>query len=51
MKLTKNIIMYNIFYKGIKLNNKPIKSLQDANNYVSLNIINYGYKPEIIPIL
>ncbi len=42
--------MYNIYFNDIKLNNKPIKSLKQAENYVSLTIINYGYKPLIKPI-
>lgn len=41
---------YNLFYKGIQLNKKPLTS-EDADNEISLIIMNYGYKPEKIEIV
>jgi hypothetical protein len=41
--------MYNIVYKGVILNKKPLTK-EKAENEISLIIITYGYKPSLIPI-
>lgn len=40
--------MYNIVYKGVILNKKPLTK-EKAENEISLIIITYGYKPSLIP--
>jgi|688.fasta_scaffold1303365_2 hypothetical protein len=40
---------YNLIYKGVLLNKKPLTE-EEAKNQQSLIIITYGYKPEIIEI-
>jgi hypothetical protein len=39
--------MKDLYYKGVKLNKKPLTQKQ-AENEVGLIIINHGYKPEIV---
>jgi hypothetical protein len=39
--------MKDLYYKGVKLNRKPL-TLKQAEYEVGLIIINYGYKPEIV---
>jgi hypothetical protein len=38
---------YDLFYKGVKLNNKPLTA-EEADYEIGLIIINYGYRPEKI---
>jgi hypothetical protein len=38
--------LYDLYFKDIKLNRKPL-TLEQANNESGLIIINHGYKPEI----
>ena len=47
----KNLIMelYNVFYFDIQINAKPL-TLRRAQNLQNSCVINYGYRPEIIPI-
>lgn len=41
--------MYNLIYKNVKLNSKPM-TLSEAKSNQSSIIINYGYRPTIVPI-
>lgn len=41
---------FDLIYKGVKLNRKPMTKEQ-AQEEAGLIIINYGYKPEIIQSL
>lgn len=41
--------MYDLYYKGIKLNRFPLTS-EEADNEIGLIIINYGYKAKKVEI-
>jgi hypothetical protein len=41
-------VLYNIVHEGVTLNKTPL-SLAKAQEEVNLIIINYGYRPQIIP--
>jgi hypothetical protein len=41
--------MYNLTYKGIKLNSKPLTAEQ-AKFEIGIIIMNYGYRPEMTSI-
>ena len=39
--------LYNVYYGDLKLNtNTPPMTEKEADNYIGLVVINYGYKPE-----
>lgn len=44
-----NGYMYNLIYKGVLLNKKPLTEKQ-ADYAIGLIIINYGYKAEKVKI-
>lgn len=41
--------MYNLIYKGVKLNKTPL-TIEKAKSEINSIIINYGYRPEIVEI-
>ena len=41
--------MYNLIYKGILLNKKPLTE-KEADNEIGLIICNYGYKAQKVKI-
>lgn len=39
--------LFDIYYGGVKLNTKtPSMTEKEADKYIGLVLINYGYKPE-----
>lgn len=40
---------YNLEHEGVIVNNKPYQTREEAKREQSLIIMNYGYKPRIVP--
>ena len=44
------VILYNIYFEGVKLNTRPPMPIEAAKDYLDETVRNYGYRPEMRPV-